>query len=164
MKTSNQNTLYFLSLTIILMACSKNKSIFNASRERNRIELYFNESTISNLTDTIYIKDTNQINLTCNLVVEQGVFEFEKLMYQIEDSLKIISSDSGSIVNVRYSVGIGPWKKNNIDFIDPYSDKLFIPVKLSLMNGIGYYDLRFKAYSYKNLDSSNVISKKIYLR
>jgi hypothetical protein len=98
------------------------------------------------------------------LVVEQGVFEFEKLMYQIEDSLKIISSGSGSIVNVRYSVGIGPWKKNNIDFIDPYSDKLFIPVKLSLMNGIGYYDLRFKAYSYKNLDSSNVISKKIYLR
>jgi hypothetical protein len=82
------------------------------------------------------------------LVVEQGVFEFEKLMYQIEDSLKIISSGSGSIVNV----------------IDPYSDKLFIPVKLSLMNGIGYYDLRFKAYSYKNLDSSNVISKKIYLR
>jgi hypothetical protein len=110
------------------------------------------------------VKDTNQVNLTCNLVVEQGAFEFEKLMYQIEDSLKIIASDSGSIANVRYSISTGPWKKNNIDFIDPYSDKLFIPVKLSLMNGIGYYNLRFKAYSYKNLDSSNVISKKIYLR
>jgi hypothetical protein len=156
----------------MLMACSKNQQeMRKAANDRNKIALSFDQEANTNLADTIHLTDSiigasQNLNLTCNLVIKQGVFEFEKLMFQIEDSLKIIltTDSNGNPLTYNISTKTSDWKKTSIDFIDPFSDKLFIPVRFSLAKGIGYYNLKFKAFSYKNLDSTEVISKRIYIR